>query len=43
MITQFITGEADIDATWEQYVNTLNQMGLDRWVAIDQAAYNRTK
>ena len=43
MITQFITGEADIDATWEQYVQTLKQMELDRWVAIDQAAYNRTK
>ena len=43
MVTQFITGEADIDATWDQYVNTLKQMELDRWVAIDQAAYNRTK
>lgn len=43
MITQFITGEADIDASWDQYVSTLNQMGLDRWVAIDQAAYDRTK
>lgn len=43
MITQFITGEADIDATWDSYVNTLKQMELDRWVAIDQAAYDRTK
>jgi len=43
MITQFITGEADIDATWDTYVGTLKQMELDRWVAIDQAAYDRTK
>ena len=43
MITQFITGEADIDATWDAYVGTLKTMQLDRWVAIDQAAYNRTK
>lgn len=43
MITQFITGEADIDASWDQYVSTLKQMQLDRWVEIDQAAYNRTK
>ena len=43
MVTQFITGEADIDATWDTYVNTLKQMELDRWVAIDQAAYDRTK
>ena len=43
MVTQFITGEADIDATWETYVNTLKQMGLDRWLEIDQTAYSRTK
>ena len=43
MITQFITGEADIDATWDAYVGTLKTMQLDRWVAIDQAAYDRTK
>jgi putative aldouronate transport system substrate-binding protein len=40
---KFITGEADIDATWDEYVQTLQRMELDRWVAIDQAAYNRTK
>ena len=43
MATQFITGEADIDATWDTYVATLKQMQLDRWVAIDQAAYDRSK
>ena len=43
MITQFITGEADIDATWDTYVATLEQMQLDRWVEIDQTAYDRAK
>ena len=42
MVTQFITGEADIDATWDTYVATLKQMQIDRWVEIDQAAYNRS-
>lgn len=41
MTTQFITGEADIDATWDTYVATLEQMQLQRWVEIDQAAYTR--
>ena len=41
MVTQFITGEADIDATWDTYVATLEQMQVDRWVEIDQAAYDR--
>ncbi len=43
MATQFITGEADIDATWDTYVATLKQMQLDRWVEIDQTAYDRSK
>ena len=43
MVTQFITGEADIDATWDTYVATLEQMGLSDWLAIDQAAYDRSK
>ena len=43
MVTQFITGEADIDATWDTYVNTLKQMEIDRWVELDQTAYDRAK
>ena len=41
MTTQFITGEADIDETWDSYVATLKQMLIDRWVEIDQTAYDR--
>lgn len=40
---QFITGGMDIDADWETHVNTLNQMGLERILAIEQAAYDRAK
>ncbi len=43
MTTQFISGEADIDETWDSYVATLEQMQLDRWVEIDQTAYDRVK
>ena len=41
MTTQFITGEANIDETWDSYVATLKQMLIDRWVEIDQTAYDR--
>ena len=43
MTTQFINGEADIDETWDSYIATLNQMQIDRWVEIDQTAYDRVK
>jgi len=43
MTTQFITGEADIDASWDTYVATLEQMQIDRWVEIDQTAYDRVQ
>lgn len=38
---QFITGEMDIDASWDAYIEKLNQMGLERILEIDQAAYDR--
>ena len=41
MTTQFVTGEADIDTSWDGYVSTLKQMLIDRWVEIDQTAYDR--
>lgn len=39
--TQFITGELDIDSEWENVEKTLNQMGLERLLEIEQAAYDR--
>lgn len=41
MTTQFITGEADIETDWDTYVATLEQMQINRWVEIDQTAYDR--
>ena len=38
---QFITGEMDIDASWDAHLEKLNQMGLERILEIDQAAYDR--
>ena len=35
------TGDQDLDTTWDEYINTLNQMQLKRLVEIDQAAYDR--
>lgn len=36
MKIQFITGSADVedDAAWESYVNTLNDMGLERYLEV---------
>ena len=41
MRTRFITGELDIDSEWESHVETVKNMGLDRMLEIDQAAYDR--
>ena len=41
MITQFISGERDFEAGWDEYVATLESMGIDQWVELDQTAYDR--
>ena len=38
---QFITGEVDVDGGWDNFVNTVNGMGLERLLQIEQAAYDR--
>ena len=40
--TDFVTGAVDIDTGWEEYLKTLQEMGLDELLAIEQAAYDRT-
>lgn len=40
MEAQFITGRASFDQ-WDNYVKTLEQMGLDQYMEIYQAAYER--
>lgn len=39
MYIQFLTGQADLDADWETYVNTLNGMGLETAVGYEREAY----
>lgn len=36
----FMTGSMDIETQWEEYVQTLEQLGLDRLEEIYQEAYN---
>jgi len=38
---QFVTGELDIDAEWDNYVKTLQSMGMDKLCKIEQTAYDR--
>nr|WP_251047299.1 ABC transporter substrate-binding protein [Oceanobacillus sp. ISL-74] len=40
MRDKFITGDEDL-ANWDNYVDTLNQMGLEEVVEVHQNAYNR--
>ncbi len=42
MVARFITGEVEInDANWEQFVSTLDSMGLEDLVQVRQEAYDR--
>jgi len=41
MKAQFITGEVDIETGWDTFISTLNQMGLQDLLAIEQSAYDR--
>ncbi|MFD2115152.1 extracellular solute-binding protein [Paenibacillus yanchengensis] len=40
MIANFITGESDLDKGWNNYINTLNGMELEKYIAIYQKAYD---
>lgn len=39
---KFITGELDVDADWDSYVTSLNNLGLQTYLDCSQAAYERT-
>lgn len=41
MKAQFIIGETDIESNWDTYLETLNAMGLQRLLEIEQQAYDR--
>ena len=38
---QFITGELDVDADWDTYISTLEKMGMNDLIEIEQTAYDR--
>ena len=41
MQAKFITGVADIDAEWDNYVATCEKMGLNEVLEVYQASYDR--
>lgn len=41
MIYKFITGGAKVDEQWDEFVQNMNNMGLEENVRIQQAAYKR--
>lgn len=41
MSSKFILGTADIDKEYDKFMETMNQMGLERALEIQQAAYER--
>ena len=37
----FVTGEMDIDAQWDEYIATLESMGLAEAIQATQSCYDR--
>ena len=42
-MAEFITGARDIEGTWDKYLQELDSMGLNEWLSIAQAVYERSK
>ena len=42
MTTAFIMGTRSLDE-WDNYITELNNMGLENYTAVAQAAYDRSK
>lgn len=40
MLTAFVRGDTDLDSGWDQYVSTLDQMGLAPYLQVYQDAYD---
>ena len=36
----FIIGKMDIESEWDKYIETLNSLGVDRYVEILQEGYD---
>lgn len=43
MKAKWVTGELDVNETWDEYVTTLKNMGMDEYVKIYQNAYDAYK
>ncbi|QUI24464.1 extracellular solute-binding protein [Vallitalea pronyensis] len=43
MVAEFIVTDVDIDAAWDDYLSTLKSMGLDRFLELQQEAYDAVK
>lgn len=41
-LAEFVTGARDIEKDWDAYLEEMNSMGLQQWLEIAQAAYDRT-
>ena len=41
MTARFVTGELDVDKEWDKYVKTLDDMGLKRYMELNQVAWDR--
>jgi putative aldouronate transport system substrate-binding protein len=39
--TRFITGDLKIDKEWDSYVKNLDKIGLQKYISVQQAAYDR--
>ncbi len=39
-IVRFITGDISIDSDWDSYMQTLNDIGLEEYLALYQTAYD---
>lgn len=41
MFDKWLTGQEDIDATWDQYKAKINEIGLATWMQVRQTAHDR--
>lgn len=41
--TRFVVGDMDLDKDWDSYLEKLKGIGLDRYIEINQTAYDRMK
>lgn len=42
-LTRFISGELDVEGDWDSYLNSLETMGIQRYLETAQRAYDRMK